>query len=189
MPAGPVAAPAPAHRDLRAATRPEHARIDELMSNCDLTQSTGYGRFLTIHAIALERLAPAWLASDAEDFERLRACLAADLAALDPAAQPRGVRPSAPQPQPQGESAECWGVGYVIRGSRLGGKVLRRRMSPRFAASYLDCEPLLRWPDFLAQLDRRAGTPGALESMIVGARTAFAAFAAAALASGRPADE
>jgi heme oxygenase len=73
-----------------------------------------------------------------------------------------------------------WGIGYVIRGSRLDASVLRRRVTPRFAASYLEFSPALSWAQFLYQLERRMSEdPECDESdqIVSGARFALAMFA------------
>jgi heme oxygenase len=77
-----------------------------------------------------------------------------------------------------GSDAFCWGIAYVLEGSRLGGQVLYRRLQPRFAPHplhYLSPRPATAqsWPQTLALLRDRLGTPSGREA---GCRGAVAAF-------------
>jgi len=162
-------------RLVREATRTDHQRLDRAMSTLELGDPVGYGMFLKIHYTALTSLARRWRAEDQPAFSALLSCVIDDLQALGhpvryPAASIKRV-----------DSLRPWGIAYVIRGSRLGGQVLGRRVPGAFPKSYLDCVPTLPWPDFLKQLDEAGGSnPDQIEQIIRGAKIAFAAFIAAA---------
>jgi heme oxygenase len=164
-------------RILREATQNDHELIDQAMAKLDLTDRVGYRVFLDIHYEALSALEGRWSARDQPDFSGLLSCLVNDLQALnspvDRTAAPRKARA---KPLCQ------LGLAYVIRGSRLGGAILRQRVPAEHPTSYLDYTPHLTWPEFLKQLEYQAQ---ALNSqghaqIIRGAKQAFAAFSAAA---------
>ena len=166
---------------LRETTLNDHDLIDQAMSKLDLTDRVDYGTFLAVHHEALMTLAEHWSARDQSDFLGLLACLADDLRALNLPCDRSNATHSA--------GAECldqWGLAYVIRGSRLGGAILRRRVPAGYPTSFLDYEPALTWPRFLQQLDCTVQAMSAqVHAQIVGgAKQAFAAFFAAAANSG-----
>lgn len=134
-------------------------------------------RFHRLHADAEAALAP-WLADLAGlefDARRRSVQLAADLAALD------GEPPSKP-----GRSSTVAGVGealgrmYVLEGSTLGGRVIRRAVEARgdgmSGLSFLDPYGERvgeRWRAFLAVVDRQVRTPEDIEAMVGGAVAGF----------------
>jgi heme oxygenase len=78
-----------------------------------------------------------------------------------------------------GSDAFCWGVAYVLEGSRLGGQVLYRRLQAPLAPHplrYLGERHVhgRPWPQTLAALRRQLAAPPALDA---GCRGAVAAFA------------
>jgi len=163
---------------LRDATQGQHLLLDQTMSTLDLADSADYGRFLSIHRDALQCLRTQWRAEDDADFSGLRQSLDRDLRALG--CQSAHCEPS---PDPAGAPTPSqWGVSYVIRGSRLGGAVLRRRVADGYASAYLDYTMSLTWPAFLKQLgaDPRLGADP--HALVAGALRAYAAFANAASA-------
>jgi heme oxygenase len=168
------------HQILRDATRADHVSLDHALSEFDLRDPGGYGRFLNMHHAALRSLEGLWRADDREDFAALLRCVQADLAALGAPLDEQLKTPAA-APAP----LSGWGIGYVVRGSRLGSRVLRKRVPARFAASYLDFAPALAWPDFLQRLEAQADalTPHDRDAVIGGAKTAFAVFAEFAAAA------
>jgi heme oxygenase len=163
------------HRLLRAATRSDHMMIDRMILRFDLTRREDYGLFLNIHYSTLRDLRAGWRGEDHHDFLAMAHCLQDDLHALGIAATKLHPMTRAPL-----TVSNRLGVAYVIRGSRLDAIVLRRRVPPQFAASYLDFTPALSWAQFLQQLERRVSEdPDCDESrqIISGARCALAKFA------------
>jgi len=165
------------HSVLRETTRREHELIDARLSLLDLTTIQSYRIFLNIHYSALRSLAVAWRREDHQEFGGLLDRLRADLAALGAAVDER-ILPVDAALAP----AHRLGVSYVIRGSRLGSKLLSRRVPEQLSNSYLVHEPALPWPMFLRELDLQAEDSGyhAQAQIVEGAKLAFAAFAAAA---------
>ena len=89
-----------------------------------------------------ERLFPQW-----REMVRAR-WLEEDLAAL-------GLEMPAPMAPPAFESdAAICGGAYVLEGSRLGGTVLKRAVGAGLPHAYLDHDPALRWPQFVAEIER-----------------------------------
>lgn len=165
---------------VREATRNDHQRLDHAMSSLKLANRTSYSTFLTIHYKALSALAGRWSARDHADFSGLLLCLVDDLQAVE---CPTG---RLVETHAKASSLRQWGIGYVIRGSRLGGAILRQRVPANFPASYLNFVPSLTWPDFLNQLEHEALLmyPHAHTQIIRGAKQAFGAFAGAAANAG-----
>lgn len=139
---------------LREETREAHERLDAHFSQYDLSDRDDYAAFLTAHAAAFipieraltdagaARLFPDWS-------EMIRShWLAADLEALG-IAMPAPVDP----PAFDGQAAICAGA-YVLEGSRLGGTVLRKAVGADLPHAYLAHDPALRWPQFVAEIER-----------------------------------
>lgn len=145
---------------LRAATSPLHERVDAAFSSFELGSLDGYRAFLRAHA---QVLVPLEIELEASGIETLlvdwpqrsrRRQLLADLAELDD---------SAPWPESSATPQEpgwCWGAVYVIEGSRLGGRVLAKRVAeanPNAPLRYLGfSDAMPSWPAFIDQLDRQA---------------------------------
>ena len=77
-----------------------------------------------------------------------------------------------------GSAAFCWGVAYVLEGSRLGGQVLHRRLSPALAPHplrYLSNTHAsgCSWPLMLAALRKNLDSQSAQVSGCNGAVAAF----------------
>ena len=77
-----------------------------------------------------------------------------------------------------GSTAFCWGIAYVLEGSRLGGQVLHRRLSPALAPHplrYLSNTPAsgCSWPVMLAALRKNLDSQSAQVSGCKGAVAAF----------------
>ena len=112
---------------LRMATGPSHARLDEAFGSLDLANEADLRRFLGAHAMALSplfstfhRFVESELALPCPDFP---AMLAADLATLG---QPVSALIALDIPQAVVPEEGAAGVCYVIAGSRLGNAVIRR---------------------------------------------------------------
>lgn len=179
----PGAGDAPAtdcHMRLKCATRPEHGRVDQLISQFDLARPETYAAFLSINAAALMALRPHWRCVDEADFGALAAALIADLAAI-------GIDPPT-DAQPAPGSIDGLGLAYVVRGSRLGSAILRKRVAAGFPTAYFDVRPALAWQTLLQQVNERgaAGT-GYEQAIIGGARATFAVYERLACREGQTA--
>ena len=161
------------HRVLRAETRGDHVMIDQMISRLDLARREDYGLFLNLHHCALQELKAEWRDEDVEDFRVMMRRLQNDLRVLGMAAIAQGQ--AAHKALTPGNRL---GIAYVIRGSRLGTKVLRQRVPSRFATSYFDFVPTLSWAQFIQQLERAATQDNrpALDEIIHGARITFQVF-------------
>lgn len=114
--------------ELKTATQADHEKLDRVVSRWDLSHRDSYAEFLLMHSALLPPLEQ-WLErSRVETFlpdwpvRQRRGALQSDLAALSapPLAPARiELRPSLPS---------VAGVLYVLEGSRLGGKLLVRRV-------------------------------------------------------------
>ena len=168
-------------RRLKEATDAAHRRLDAALSRFDLADAGDYGRFLAVHALALPCLEEA-LAQGGFDLAcpgwsggRRGAALLADLAGL-------GREPGACPTAPAVRGAEAWGVAYVLEGSRLGGKVLARRVTrgggpaARANARFLNAPAALPWSRFVERMERALPSPADGDAAIRGALMAFATF-------------
>jgi len=165
---------------LRAATRQDHERVDQLGGAFDLTRPADYQAFLQAHAAVLPRVEDALSSAPPEDLppawpqRRRTAALAADLSALGLAA------PATASPLTISDRATRLGALYVLEGSRLGGVVLRRRLAaaqPEAPDAYLAHgadQPF--WRSFLDWLDSQTLDGPETEAAIAGARQVFGAF-------------
>lgn len=149
-----------AHRRLREATQADHQRLE---GRIDILRRAGTpsGRrrlvedFAGLHADAEAALAP-WLGSlPGLDFDARRrsTCLARDLAAV-------GGAPPPPRPIAVRGVAEALGLMYVLEGSTLGGRVIRKQLAAlgqdMTGLSFLDPygeAVSARWRAFLAIVD------------------------------------
>lgn len=168
---------------LRAATGPLHEQVDSAFSAYQLESRDGYRAFLRAHALVLGpleiELEAAGIATMLDDWAQRarRHELQADLADLgDCVAWPEPIAASH-------SPGWCWGAVYVIEGSRLGGRVLARRVAeanPTAPLRYLGAgQSTPSWPAFIDQLDRRAsGYPW--DDVLAGASDAFERFVRAA---------
>jgi heme oxygenase len=170
---------------LRAATSELHSRVDAALSGSFDTDLDAYIAFLKSLArgvLPLERLLEqSRVECLLPDWPRRRRApaLLRDLAAFD-ATPP----PSADKPSPDGE-AWLFGALYVLEGSRLGGKLLLKRVQanpdPRAAAAtaYLGHGAGgSLWPSFLERLEASDAVAEAPHKAVAGARAAFGLFGA-----------
>ncbi|MCB8880058.1 biliverdin-producing heme oxygenase [Acidisoma cellulosilytica] len=165
---------------LRAATASAHAEVDRIFTRFDLTTLAGYSAFLSAHAAALLPT-EAWLDAHAAkaitDWPSRRRAhyLTADLAALGDVPPPVMPFDSASTP------AAVIGVLYVVEGSRLGGRVLARRLSPGLPATYLTppSGDAPSWPSLLQRLDDLVTDTASEESALAAALLTFDRFARA----------
>jgi heme oxygenase len=168
------------HNRLREATRADHERLE---SRIDILQraATTAGRrdlvetFSGFHTDAEAALEP-WLADlPGLDFaaRRRSQVLADDLRTVD------GVRPSARPIRVDGVP-DALGLMYVLEGSTLGGRVIRRQLAAdghdMVGLSFLDPYGEAvgeRWRAFLAVLAAEARTEADAAAMVAGARQGF----------------
>jgi len=169
---------------LRDATAAAHHELDAQMSAFDLTELSGYRRFLQASAGALlpleAALADAGVAKHFPDWpERARsAAIAADLDRL-------GLEAHATVSVPPLTRSGVIGTMYVLEGSRLGAKFLLKAVADAAdpcigqATAYLSHGAGKRlWQSFLAKLARVEACDE--DEAIEAARGAFAAFERAA---------
>lgn len=162
---------------LKAATDDIHRELDERLSTLDLAAEADYRRFLDFHARTVPAveasLASGGLGEMVEGWcaGRRSAAIAADLAALGDA-----------MPQPV-EAPSLEGVGnllgaaYVLEGSRLGGRVLERRVPPNFPKAFLEGDGSLgSWPALIAVMDRLLYSDSLLDEAKSAARRCFTLF-------------
>jgi heme oxygenase len=160
------------HRTLRAATRNDHALLDRLMLQFNLSRRDHYRLFLGFHFAALRSHKQYWRPEDYQDFQAMLGCLQSDLGSIEGPATELSTSVSLTS-----NNSAALGIAYVIRGSRLGAEVLRRSVPDDFPSSYLHFSPVLTWAKFLLQLEVGAEIPGGTDEAILGARCAFDSFA------------
>lgn len=145
-----------AHKLLREATAPHHAKVDAAFGAYDLSDPVQYIRFLRAQAgayiaveSALDRSGAAALVDDWPQRRRADALLA-DLHVL-------GSEAPSPLPAPPLDSeAALWGALYVLEGSRLGGRTLAPMVAPGAPRQFLDHQPERgAWRKLLDRLDQR----------------------------------
>jgi heme oxygenase len=157
---------------VRESTRAQHTRIDTLLSRLDLAVSDDYVRFLKIHAEAFRQLGGRLRSDDRADAEALYSCLQKDLGFY-------AVRPlRGPVVSGEDPLGRQLGFAYVIRGSRLGAKILVQRVAAGAPCSYLSYRPGVTWTSFLAVLDSFSlNQPAEANELVVeGAKEAFGIF-------------
>jgi heme oxygenase len=169
---------------LKAATDDVHRELDERLSRLDLACSADYRRFLAFHARTVppfeEALAAAGASRLIDDWDsgRRAEAIETDLAALgEPMPKPVAVAPIR-------GLAELLGTAYVIEGSRLGGKVLRRRVGTGLPASFLGHSRHTPWPAVVAALDRLLYSDQLLAEAQATARRCFGLFLSTAREDG-----
>jgi heme oxygenase len=164
------------HRRLREATQADHrrleSRIDVLgrIATCDGRRGL-IARFHALHVDGEAAMTP-WLAGlDGLDFaaRRRSPALKRDLAAVGGATLPS-------EPIPVGGVGEALGLMYVLEGSTLGGRVIRKQVAARggdmAGLSFLD--PYgdgvgERWRSFLAVLEAEPD----VDAVVAGACAGF----------------
>jgi heme oxygenase (biliverdin-IX-beta and delta-forming) len=182
--------PVSARHKLRIATAASHAELDALLSAFDLETLPQYRSFLEINAAALlpvesalveagvGRLFPDWR------FRARSAAILHDLARVG-----GGVRPLPPPNDLTRHLTDDGIIGtmYVLEGSRLGAKVLLRRIAEsgdnvvKGAVAYLrHGEGQNFWQGYLNALEDYARQGGNVSDAIEAARRAFSFFMEAA---------
>lgn len=169
-----------AHQRLRDATRDDHQRLEDSVDILRRVATAGGRRslvegFSSLHRDAEAALAP-WLGGlPGLDFDARRRSgrLAKDVRALG------GTTPPGP-PIPVQGVPEALGLMYVLEGSTLGGRVIRKRLTGQggdltglsFLDPYGDAVGE-RWRAFLAVLEAEARSPADAEAMVGGALAGF----------------
>ncbi|CAN5162387.1 hypothetical protein BH10PSE2_BH10PSE2_14850 [soil metagenome] len=76
------------------------------------------------------------------------------------------------------DELDGFGVAYVLRGSRMGARVLRNRIGADLPTRYMDFTPVLSWRAFLAELEIHAADGDEIHRhrIVTSALQAFAAF-------------
>ncbi|MGD1877761.1 MAG: biliverdin-producing heme oxygenase [Kiloniellaceae bacterium] len=169
---------------LRAATAPDHARLDRAVSTLDLSVPQDYRDFLQLHAAVLLPL-ERWLvdnavADDLPDWpERSRgAALLDDLGNLQ--MQPATACSLSFDLRPfsfDNSLAVKAGMLYVLEGSRLGGRLLLRQVQAGpagFPTAFLEhgVETKL-WPSFTVWLARLPREEGFVTAAVASAQAVF----------------
>ncbi len=169
------------HLALRAATQDSHTVVDGLFSRFDLASRDGYAGFLRAQAgafLPVERALDAARAETAvSDWPSRRRgpLLIADLATLGE--QVGDEVDTLPLSAP----AAILGAIYVLEGSRLGGKFLRRLVPDSHPTAFLTApSPAGAWRGFLDSLDEPLSNQRDLAVAIDTARAVFGRFGAAA---------
>lgn len=153
--------------------------MDEAFGHFDLTKESSYRTFLTAHARVVPSV-EAWLdehqPADMRPWTQVRRwpALRADLAAL-------GISPPVPVPFAMAtDIASVCGATYVLEGSRMGGALLSRRVSPGLPAAYLGAPPQIAlWRAFFTSLDLHLPTQDAIDRACEAAIQTFNIFHAA----------
>lgn len=161
---------------LKAATDDVHRELDDRLSRLDLQERADYRRFLQIHARAVppveDALAKAGLAALVDGWceGRRSPAIESDVAALGDT-----MPPPAHAPEIDGVG-ELLGMAYVLEGSRLGGRVLRRRVGDGLPASFLSDGPSNPWPALIAVMDSHLYSDALIGEAKGAARRCFALF-------------
>lgn len=162
-----------AHLVLRARTSAAHANIDAAFSQFDLHDRESYIGFLKAHARVVPALEAVLTDPELPRWRPRAILLQRDLKAFDHCLPPPLRIKKALS------TAEKWGLLYVLEGSRLGGRLLLRQVTPEFPSNYLSAvhEPN-EWRTFTQTLDNRAMQGAAwLEGAVNGAMLGFSIYA------------
>ena len=130
------------HAQLRSATRCRHAGVEMLFEQFDISRETGACGFLRAHAASIAAVRAA--NPDANDklsrvLKGLETALETDLHTLQ-------CNETIPEISLPGGKWNSLGVTYVIAGSRLGAKVLSRRVATARESNVQSANRYLTWP-------------------------------------------
>ena len=151
---------------LRDATADRHAPVDTVLSQADLGDRRGYGRFLPAQAAAHIPV------EEALDVLGIEAILAdwpsrrrGDLIREDLDTLGLPLPPLEDQPRLGGVPA-LLGAAYVLEGSALGGAVLERSMAAGLPTLYLSTTRPAAWRDLITVIEARLTDPDDLDAAI-----------------------
>lgn len=166
---------------LRAATHALHQQLDHsLPLACPDAVLADYAAHLTVLRDWQRALTP-WLSRAIID-ETALVLLEQDLSDCPAQAQALATMPApditALRQVDDSRDGFCWGIAYVVEGSRLGGQMLYRRLSQQLAPHPLRYlgergRTGTSWPDTLASLRSHLDTKPELQSACRGAVAAF----------------
>lgn len=170
---------------MRAATAPEHERVDAAFGGFDLSDRDGYRAFLLAQAqpmatveAAVDAFDPIATLPDWPDRRRVP-LIAADLADL-------GAPMPSPEPLNLTSTAAALGAIYVLEGSRLGGALLARTVPMDLPARFIRCPAApKRWRGLIEVLDRTLVTQAQRDAASSAARAVFDLFWRSARQHGR----
>lgn len=162
---------------LRQDLEHHHAALDARLSTLDLSQREGFVRFLQIQASALRALEPiSKTAQSAPAIADLRARAETDLRQLqstDPVMPAPATAPIVPL-----------AIDYVIAGSQLGSKILKKRWNGasdphvRQASAYFSAPSYIsHWREFCETADGMTSIGDAADQIVAGAFTVFDVYA------------
>lgn len=171
--------------ELKAATDDIHRELDDRLSQLDLAQEADYRRFLAFQARTVPPIEAALAAGGLGELvagwseARRGPALAADLAALD------HPTPEEMPPPPIANVEQLLGMAYVLEGSRLGSRVLRKRVADGFPTAFLGDSPSNGpWPALIAVIDRLLYSNRRIGEAKAAARSCFALFLSVASEAG-----
>lgn len=156
------------HDILRTSTREEHAAVDACITLLNLQTTRGYETFLHAHLDALKKLTHAFRNEDEVDFSSLIGALKHDLSFMG-----ANFTNCWPNNEQSVEPLHGLGVGYVIRGSRHGARIIKKEIPQQFPVEYLSLIPFVSWSGFLADLN---GSESMMIEIVTSARCAFDQF-------------
>lgn len=161
---------------LREGTADCHERVDALFSAADLGSRQGYGLFLLAQAAAflpaekgldvggVDMVLPDWASRKRSHL------LVRDLTQLGLAVPHEETAPAV------AGAPALLGWAYVLEGSRLGGKLLRRAVAADLPTAFLSDSYPEAWPTMVAILDEQLTDTSAIDQAIKAARALFAVF-------------
>ena len=161
---------------LKAATDDVHRELDDRLSRLNLAEASDYRRFLSFHARTVPPFEEALAAAGANkvidgwDQARRTDAIRIDLEQLGEPVPEAAIVP------PIRDTAELLGTAYVIEGSRLGGRVLARRVGQGLPMNFLSSPGHRSWPTVVAALDRCLYSDALLNDASDAARRCFALF-------------
>lgn len=161
---------------LRKESRIEHEGVDQVFSRFNLQDPVDYGAFLSAHA----RVIPVLERGLKAQFEDANIGWREDALRQDMHALGQEMPPEMPWHSIQ-RDGHAMGVLYVLEGSKLGGRVLAKRVPEGMPSAYLSSvHEAGVWPLFLNTLRvaLSEGDEAYRADVLEGARQAFALFAA-----------
>ena len=162
----------PLRARLRAETRPEHEALDAAFGALDLSEPRDYATFLRAHHAASTLIEPLIAPAPGRV-----AALVSDIGQI-------GGEVTCGFAYPALQNAHPLGLAYVVAGSHLGAKVLRKRVESASIERFRNAKRYFALPGtaehWQAVLDSLTNVkPTEADAVIDGARIGFGCFAAA----------